>query len=95
MKKLRDFYFIACLAALAFALLTKHIKGITVTDFVQGFCYGLAFTMFIAGLITSVIPCFYRIDGKKKHAEEINPELEDATAATDHESGKSETAGNV
>ncbi len=94
MKKLRDFYFIACLAALAFALLTKHIKGITVTDFVQGFCYGLAFTMFIAGIITSVIPYFCRKDRKKPHAEDVKPETEERTKV-DHESGKSETTGNV
>ncbi len=58
MKKLRNFYFIAGLCSLAFALLTKHIPGITVTDFVNGFCYGVSVTMFIAGLITSAIPLF-------------------------------------
>jgi hypothetical protein len=66
MKKLRNSYFIVGLAALVFALLTKHIPGITVTDFVQGFCYGLAFTMLVVGMITSTIPYFYRNEKRAK-----------------------------
>ncbi len=76
MKKLRNFYLVAGLAALAFALLTKHIPGITVTDFVQGFCHGFAITMLLAGLVTSTIPYFYRNEKRKKKGvgADISPE---------------------
>jgi flagellar biosynthesis protein FliR len=66
MKKLRNAYLIAGLGALVFALLTKLIPGVTVTDFVQGFCYGLAVSMLVAGLITSTIPYFYRNEKRMK-----------------------------
>ncbi len=70
MKKLRNLYFIAGIFALVFALLTKFIPGVTVTDFVQGFCYGFALAIFIAGIITAAIPYFYRNDRKKGAAAE-------------------------
>jgi hypothetical protein len=68
MKKLRNFYLIAGLAALAFGLLAKHIPGITVTDFVYGFCWGLAITLLVAGLITASIPVFCRKTKDADHA---------------------------
>jgi hypothetical protein len=60
MKNLRNIYLILGLAALAFALLTKHIPGVTVTDFVLGFCYGMSITLLLAGLVTAAIPYVYR-----------------------------------
>ncbi len=91
MKKLRDFYLIAGLAALAFALLTKHIRGITVSDFIQGFCYGLALAMLLAGLITSTIPHFYRNDKKKALSPEVKSETTEHLPE-DRESGESGTS---
>ncbi len=82
MKKLRDFYFIVGLAALVFAILTRHVPGVTVTDFVQGFCYGLALTMFLAGLITALIPTFYKGHKKEEKAPDDgidHPETPDAS----------------
>lgn len=96
MKKLRNFYLITGLAALAFALLTKHIPGVTVTDFVQGFCYGLAITSLIAGLITSTIPYFYRKEKKSIPAENVSRRAIDP--ATDHtvaEKGSGEHEGSA
>ncbi len=70
MKKLRNFYFIAGLFAVAFALLTKLVPGVTITDFVYGFCHGLGITALIAGIVTAAIPHFYR---KEKAKEEERP----------------------
>jgi formate/nitrite transporter FocA (FNT family) len=78
MKNLRNIYLILGVAAIVFAILTKHIPGITVTDFVQGFCYGLGLTLLVAGLVTSTIPYLYRTrKGEKK--EPAQPEPGDPT----------------
>ncbi len=81
MKRLRNFYFITAASALVFALLTRHIPGITVTDFVQGFCYGLTFTMLLAGCVTALIPAFYKGPKKDEAAgAETGPETPDVPA---------------
>ena len=77
MKKLRNFYFIVGVVAIAFALLAKHIPGVTITDFVYGFCHGLGITALIAGLVTTAIPHFYR--NEKKTEETTAPTTPDTT----------------
>jgi hypothetical protein len=81
MKKLRNFYFILGLAALAFALLAKNIPGVTITDFVLGFCHGLAITSLVAGAITSSIPYLYRTKPKET-VKEHKKEGEESTSET-------------
>ena len=77
MKKLRNFYFIVGALAIAFALLAKHIPGVTITDFVYGFCHGLGITALIAGIVTAAIPHFYR---NRKGTEEVtSPTTPDTT----------------
>ncbi len=70
MKKLRNFYLIVGVVAVAFALLAKLIPGVTITDFVYGFCHGLGITALVAGIVTAAIPHFYR---KEKQTEEAVP----------------------
>ncbi len=72
MKKLRNFYLIIGLAAVAFALLAKHIPGVTITDFVYGFCHGLGITALLACLITALVPHLCR---KKEQQTEEEEEL--------------------
>jgi hypothetical protein len=72
MKNLRNFYLILGLFALAFALLAKHIQGVTITDFVLGFFHGLAITALVAGAITAAIPYLYR-NRKPEHKPEPEP----------------------
>jgi hypothetical protein len=60
MKKLRNFYFVVGFGALVFALLAAHIPGVTITDFVLGFCYGLGAALLFAGLLTWVAVAFRR-----------------------------------
>jgi hypothetical protein len=88
MKKLRNIYFIVGIFALAFALLTKHIPGVTATDFVEGFCYGLASALFLAGIVTAIIPFFYRNDKKKdKHAAKDGEQNALETSNATHDTG--------
>lgn len=78
MKKLRNFYLILGLFAIAFAVFVNIVPGIrpepmtTAFSFARGFCWGLGVTSLIAGLVTSLIPQFYRKDKKtEKKAEEV------------------------
>ncbi len=70
MKKLRNFYLIIGLAAVAFALLAKHIPGVTITDFVYGFCLGMGIMALVAGLVTAVIPHLCRKQEQQTEEEE-------------------------
>ncbi len=75
MKKLRNFYLIIGLAALAFAMLAKFIPGVTITDFVYGFCHGLGITALLAGVVAALIPHLCRKDkaaDKKQEAENLS-----------------------
>lgn len=60
MKNLRNLYLITGLFAIAFALVAGHIPGVTINDFVRGFCHGLGITALVASLITAAIPHLYR-----------------------------------
>ncbi len=86
MKKLRNFYFILGLFAIAFAILTRLIPGVTIIDFVNGFCWGLGVAMLIAGAVTSAIPYLYRND-KKKTTPAAHDDGDTKSAATDSETG--------
>ncbi len=85
MKKLRNVYFILGLFAIVFAILTRVIpafnSGSPLFDFANGFCWGLGVTSLISGLITSVIPYFYRRD--KKKADQAQVAGTDIAAAPD------------
>ena len=72
MKKLRNFYLILGLFAIAFAFVAKHIPGVTITDFVLGFCHGLGITAIIAGIVTAAIPHLYRTPKKEKETPTDN-----------------------
>ncbi len=78
MKKLRNFYLIIGLVALAFALLAKLVPGVTMTDFVYGFCLGLGITALLAGIITAFIPRFCH--KKEERTEEESPSPSDSDA---------------
>lgn len=59
MKNLAYTFLIAGAIVLAFALLARFVPGITITDFMFGFCDGIGTTLAVAGLIL-LIPAALR-----------------------------------
>lgn len=68
MRKLRNFTFIAGLLVLAFGLLANYVPGITITEFVWGFCVGFATAMLAAAIGFAIAPVFCK---KKKCCEDM------------------------
>jgi hypothetical protein len=63
MKKLAYTFLITGAIVLAFGLLAWIIPGITITQFVLGFCFGIGSTLILGGLVFLASPVFCR---KKK-----------------------------
>ncbi len=70
MKTLRNCYLILGGFAILFALAARFIPGVTITDLVLGFCYGLGVMALLAGIVTAAIPAFYRKEKKEDTEKE-------------------------
>ena len=66
MKKLGYTFLITGAIVLAFGLLARIIPGITITDFVFGFCSGLGSALLLGGLGFLATPLFCRKKGEVK-----------------------------
>lgn len=68
MKKLRNICLLTGVIVLGFGLLARIIPGITITEFLWGFCVGMSSMLFVAGTGFAFAPVFCKKNKKGEQA---------------------------